>query len=171
MRENEFHQTSVASVRSGPLPLVPNSMRTRASVPNSVSGRNWRPASFRFHLPLNSGNPKNVPGSIRAGSYYSPTYSTRKMFTDQSGFRSTTRGVPRPEKCSLAYLRSRLCAVDASSSKDVHGSIENCPMREMSARRLGPIRSSAFTRPAMVEDLAPGAPDFSLRLTSAYTRV
>jgi hypothetical protein len=78
MRENNFPQTSVPSVRSGPLPLVPNSMRNRASAPNSVSSRSWRPVSFRFHLLLNSGNPKNVPGPIRAGSDYSLTYSTSK---------------------------------------------------------------------------------------------
>ena len=94
-------------MRSGPLPLGPNSMRNRASAPNSVSGRSWRPVSFRFHFLLNSGNPKNVPGPIRAGSDYSLTYSTRKTSTDPSGFRSTTGG-PRPGKCSLAYLRSRL---------------------------------------------------------------
>src|SRR5450759_1644090 len=55
------------------------------------------------------------------------TLVTRKMFTDLSGFRSTTRGVPRPGKCSLAYLRSRLSAVGASSAQTMFMDLSRTP--------------------------------------------
>jgi hypothetical protein len=100
----------------------PNSMRNRASAPNSVSGRSWRPVSFRFHLPLNSGNPKNVPGPIRAGSDYSLTYSTRKTSTDPSGFRSTTGGRAATGKMFFGLFALSSPRWRLHQHKDVHGS-------------------------------------------------
>jgi hypothetical protein len=49
-------------------------------VGQSVSDRNWRPASFRLYLPLNSSNPKNVHGPIWLSLDDSWRAATGKMF-------------------------------------------------------------------------------------------
>ena len=126
MRENNFPQTSVPSVRSGPLPLVPNSMRNRALGPELCLQSELASVSFRFHLLLNSGNPKNVPGPIRRASASPGRYAaTGKM--------------------SLTYLRVGL-AVGTSSAEGCSWTIQRtrCDGRPDTVRKMfirtGPVR-------------------------------
>jgi hypothetical protein len=108
---------------------------------NDFPKRRWLPcAPARFSGPQFYEEPSSRSLTLSpAGTGVQPpldftsrsTLVTRKMFTDLSGFRSTTRGVLRLGKCSLAYLCS-LSAVGASSAQRCSWIYRERPMRERS---------------------------------------
>jgi hypothetical protein len=120
IRENEFPK------RSGFRALRPAS-----------SGPQFNEEPSSRSLPL---SPTGTGAQLPLDFTFRSTLVTRKMFTDLSGFRAMTRGMPQPGKCSLAYLRSRLSAVGASSAQRCSWIYRERPMRERSVRLLGQHR-------------------------------